>query len=64
MKGIEVKRGRIYLYGKLAGWLTEDESGFTFAYNQDYLKSNGAEAISLTLPLREEPYHDKVLFLF
>jgi serine/threonine-protein kinase HipA len=28
------------------------------------LASGNAEAISLTLPLREKPFHDKVLFPF
>lgn len=59
-----MKLGRIYLYDMFVGWLTEDENGFTFAYDSDYLESNGAEAVSLTLPLRKEPYRDTVLFPF
>lgn len=54
----------VYLYDRLAGRLTEDETGFTFAYDADFLASDGAEAISLTLPLRAEAYHDTVLFPF
>lgn len=59
-----MKQGKIYLYDQFVGVLTEDESGFTFVYNADYLAAENAEAISLTLPLQEKPYHDKVLFPF
>ncbi len=57
-----MKQGKIYLYDQYVGLLTEDETGFTFAYDADYLASDGAEAVSLTLPLSDEPYHDTVLF--
>ena len=59
-----MKQGKIYLYDQYVGLLTEDETGFTFAYDADYLASDGAEAVSLTLPLSNEPYHDTVLFPF
>ena len=59
-----MKQGKIYLYNQYVGLLTEDETGFTFAYDADYLASDGAEAVSLTLPLSNEPYHDTVLFPF
>ena len=59
-----MKQGKIYLYNQYAGLLTEDETGFTFAYDTDYLASPEAEAISLTLPLTGIPYHDSVLFPF
>ena len=48
----------------LPGCKKEDETGFTFAYDADYLASDGAEAVSLTLPLSDKPYHDTVLFPF
>lgn len=48
----------------MAGRLTEDENGFTFLYDSDFLSSDGAEAVSLTLPLTDKPYHDTVLFPF
>lgn len=59
-----MKQGKIYLYDQYVGLLTEDETGFIFAYDSDYLASDGAEAVSLTLPLSDEPYHDTVLFPF
>ena len=48
-----MKQGKVLLREHLAGLLTEDENGFTFAYDPDYLKQPWAEAVSLTLPLTE-----------
>ncbi|MDY3266138.1 MAG: HipA N-terminal domain-containing protein [Phocaeicola sp.] len=59
-----MKRAKVFLYDKLAGRLVEDENGFTFKYDNDYLKQPYATAVSLTLPLQDEPYHDMVLFPF
>lgn len=59
-----MKQAMVWCRGLKAGTLTEGESGYTFVYDIDYLALPGAEAVSLTLPLREEPYHDKVLFPF
>lgn len=59
-----MKRGKVMLYEQWAGTLTEDETGFTFAYRSEYLAQDKAEAVSLTLPLSDKPYHDTVLFPF
>ncbi len=59
-----MKQAVVFLRGVKAGVLTEDENGYTFAYDADYLASANAEAVSLTLPLRDKPYRDKVLFPF
>ncbi|OJU55103.1 MAG: phosphatidylinositol kinase [Bacteroidales bacterium 45-6] len=59
-----MKQAEIFMYDKLAGMLTEDENGFTFQYDSNYLNDSGSEAISLTMPLNDKPYRDKVLFPF
>jgi serine/threonine-protein kinase HipA len=59
-----MKRAKVYLYDIFAGMLTEDEDGFTFEYDTDFIESDKAEAVSLTLPLSQEPYHSSVLFPF
>lgn len=59
-----MKTGKVYMYNQLAGILTEDETGYTFTYDSDYLASPNAEPISLTMPLTSESYHDTVLFPF
>lgn len=37
-----MKQGRVYLYDQYVGMLTEDETGFTFAYDANYLASKTA----------------------
>ena len=59
-----MKQAKIYMRKQLAGMLTEDENGYTFVYDPSYLKESDAEAISLTMPLQEKPFQDKVLFPF
>ena len=59
-----MKQAAIYLYDRKAGLLTEDETGYTFRYDADYLRLPDAEAVSFTLPLTEQVYRDKVLFPF
>jgi serine/threonine-protein kinase HipA len=54
----------IFVHGKFAGLLVEDEKGYTFVYDKPYTQLPGAEAVSLTLPLREEAYNSKVMFSF
>lgn len=59
-----MKQAEIYMRDKFAGILTEDENGFIYQYASDYLKDENSEAISLTMPLKSEPYKDTVLFPF
>lgn len=54
----------VFLRDVKAGLLTENEDGYIFEYDADFLASDKAEAISLTLPLSDKPYRDKVLFPF
>lgn len=59
-----MKQASVFLRGIKAGILMEDENGYTFQYDADFLLSDKAEAISLTLPLTDKPFRDKVLFPF
>ncbi len=43
-----MKRANVYLHDRLAGVLTEDESGFGFRYLDSYLDTDGAEVRSQT----------------
>lgn len=58
-----MKQANIYYKDELAGLLFEDEYGYTFTYNSDYLANNG-KPISLTLPIQSEPFHSDMLFAF
>lgn len=59
-----MKKAKIYYQYQLAGRLVEDENGFTFVYDTDYLQLPTASPVSLTLPLRSEAYKSEVLFPF
>lgn len=59
-----MKAGRVYYKGVSAGIIREDENGYMFQYDSDYLQRKDAQPISLTLPLREEPYVSQILFPF
>ena len=59
-----MKQGRVYYKGIEAGTIREDENGFVFQYNADYLQRADAKPVSLTLPLREDVYVSQVLFPF
>lgn len=49
---------------KLAGYLSETEDGYQFIYDPAYLQMEGAEAVSLTLPLTDKAYVNSVMFPF
>ena len=59
-----MKQAKVFLQENFAGVLTEDENGYTFVYNVDYLQKKDTKAVSLTLPLSENPYNSQVLFPF
>lgn len=58
------KTAKIYYQDSLAGFLTESDAGYEFTYDGNYLKTTGAQPISLTLPIRSERYHSYTLFAF
>ncbi len=59
-----MRSAEIHMDGRLAGILEEHDYGYAFRYEATYLNAAGAHAISLSLPLRREPYEDKRLFPF
>ncbi len=59
-----MKSAKVFINSSLAGILTENDTGYEFRYDSGYLRSENAEAISLTMPLADKPYTDKVLFPF
>ena len=54
----------VYVRNVFAGTLAETDFGYSFSYDNNYLKSDNATAVSLTLPLSDEPYHSRTLFPF
>lgn len=59
------RKGQVYVFDAPAGVIEETDSGdYIFRYSEAYLASPGAVGISLTLPLRPEPYVADQLFPF
>ena len=59
-----MRRGKVFYKDELAGIIEEDVNGVSFIYDKDYLKKEKAKPVSLTMPLREEQYTDKVMLPF
>jgi serine/threonine-protein kinase HipA len=59
------RHGRVFVHDIYAGELSENEEGtFSFSYDDKYLATKHPKPVSLTLPLRQEPYHSQTLFPF
>lgn len=58
------RRGIISLAGQRVGMLEETDAGSRFSYDRDWLARSDALPISLTLPLRPEPYESRGLHPF
>lgn len=59
-----MKSAKVYVGDIYAGMLIEDDMGYEFRYDAEYLALDKATPVSLTLPLSEKPYRDNVLFPF
>ena len=57
-----MKRAGIYVNDTFCGILTEDEEGFHFAYDRDFLSRADAVPVSPTMPLTEQPYEKEMMF--
>ena len=59
-----MRKGNVYYKNSLAGSIAENEDGYVFQYNDEYLSSTSARPISLTLPIQKQVYQSKILFPF
>jgi len=59
-----MRQAEVYYKNHLAGIITENEENYTFQYDDNYLNEEDSKPISLTLPLRGQPYVSKILFPF
>ncbi len=58
------RSGKVYVQHIFAGIIRESDEGYEFAYDQEYMRSQNAKAVSLTMPLSREKYSSSVLFSF
>jgi serine/threonine-protein kinase HipA len=59
-----MRKAKVYMYNLFAANLIEDENGYSFKYDTNYLSSKNPEPISLTLPISEKLYKSNVMFSF
>lgn len=59
-----MRKGKVYYKDLLAGTISEESDGITFVYDKEYIETENAKPVSLTMPLREEPYTDNVMLPF
>ena len=60
-----MRSGWVYYKEWLAGEISETNEGeFIFRYDENYVREHPNAPISLTMPVTENPYHEKRLFPF
>jgi serine/threonine-protein kinase HipA len=59
-----VRRGIVRLDGVRVGSIVETENGTRFTYDTAWLATPGARPVSVTMPLRPEPYAARGLLTF
>ena len=58
------KRGKVFVQNAFAGIVEQNEGFYSFTYDDAYLKSPNPKPVSLALPLRSEPYKQKMMIPF
>lgn len=59
-----MRKAEIKINNRTAGYLTQDENGYHFLYDDNYLNSDKPKPVSLTLPVQKEKFNSNVLFPF
>jgi serine/threonine-protein kinase HipA len=59
-----MQSARVYYKGILAGTVWQNDNGYGFQYESDYLINSASEPVSLTLPLTDTAYLSKTMLPF
>ena len=59
-----MRQAQVFYQYQLAGLLTENEEGYFFVYESQYLENPNSKPVSLTLPLQKAASQSKILFPF
>lgn len=59
-----INKANVFYGNDLAGTITRIDTGYQFSYDAKYLEGKLPKAISLTLPLSDQPYRSNILFPF
>ncbi len=58
------RKANVLFEESLAGILSETDEGYVFEYDREYIKSQNAKPVSLTLPIQEDKFISKTMFPF
>ena len=58
------REGKVFFKDKHAGIVWQDDDGYGFSYDPQYLNQKNPEPVSLTLPLTAQPYISKTMIPF
>ena len=58
------RKAYVYVQDRKAGIIEETDEGYIFTYSEEYIYSDKPLAVSLTMPVRSEPFVSNVLFPF
>jgi serine/threonine-protein kinase HipA len=58
------RKAYVYVRDSFAGVLEETDEGYSFSYNPNYIKSENATSVSLTLPIQNKSFTSRTLFSF
>ncbi len=58
------RAGRVVIKNELAGLVWQDDDGYGFVYESVYIESGRNSPVSLTMPIRSEPYLSKTMLPF
>lgn len=56
--------GKVFVEKKFAGVIEQSEGQYSFTYAKEYLNSADPRPVSLTLPLRSEPFVQRTMIPF
>jgi len=59
-----MRKAKVFMNKVLAGFLVENENGYSFLYDKDYLTGPTAKPVSLTLPIQDKPHISRTMFPF
>lgn len=59
-----MRQAQVFYQYQLAGLLTENEEGYFFVYEIQYLENPNSKPVSLTFPLQKDAFESKILFPF
>lgn len=59
-----MRKANVFYKDEFAGILYENEDGFAFQYDENYLKKELAKPVSLSLPLQQKVFQSTSLFAF